>query len=468
MLLRLDCEPAGANVDPRHPPLAWEAWDGAQWLACEVGQDETGGLNRPGDVVLHVPVGHTVAALRRDRAGWLRCRATEPAAGQPFYTASPRVRAATASTLGGTVGAVQAETVHDELLGISEGVPGQRFALRHRPAVPGGPPPALEVGSGPGVQEWTPVEHFGGAGPADPVFRMDRSAGEVVLGPVVREPDGGLRQYGAVPPKGVPVRLRSYRHGGGRRGNVAQGLLRVQRDPVPFVTAVENRRAATGGVDGESVDNAAARGPLELRTAERAVTAADYELLAQQVAPEVARVRCLRIGEGEDTGGVRVLVVPRVPADDAGRVRFEDLMPGREVVAAIGQELDRRRCVGARVVVEPPFYQGVTVGAIVQARARSAPDLVQARALDALYRFLNPVTGGPDGTGWPFGRPVQTGEVFSVLQRLPDVEMVEEIELYTADPTTGERSAEPTGRIDLRARSLVFSFAHSVRVTAAR
>ena len=46
---------SGGGVDPRRPPLVWEAWTGAGWTACEVDQDETGGLNKAGDVVLHVP-----------------------------------------------------------------------------------------------------------------------------------------------------------------------------------------------------------------------------------------------------------------------------------------------------------------------------------------------------------------------------------------------------------------------------
>jgi len=65
------------------------------------------------------------------------------------------------------------------------------------------------------------------------------------------------------------------------------------------------------------------------------------------------------------------------------------------------------------------------VVAQLRARARAAPDALRDHAVEALYRYLNPVVGGPDGTGWPFGRPVQSGEVFAVLQRLAGVELVE-------------------------------------------
>ena len=55
--VNLDSRVEGVGVDPRQPPLVWEAWDGAGWRLCETGADTTGGLNRPGEVIVHVPAG---------------------------------------------------------------------------------------------------------------------------------------------------------------------------------------------------------------------------------------------------------------------------------------------------------------------------------------------------------------------------------------------------------------------------
>ena len=71
--VRLDSRVEGVGVDPRQPPLRWEAWDGAGWQPCEVGTDTTGGLNRAGEVVLYVPAAHTASVVGGTRAGWLRC-----------------------------------------------------------------------------------------------------------------------------------------------------------------------------------------------------------------------------------------------------------------------------------------------------------------------------------------------------------------------------------------------------------
>ncbi|MER6573586.1 putative baseplate assembly protein [Streptomyces sp. NPDC001093] len=458
--VRLDSRVEGVGVDPRQPPLVWEAWDGGRWLVCETGSDTTGGLNRPGEVIVHVPAGHTASVIGGTRAGWLRCRVTEPEPGQPFYSESPTVREASVFTVGGTIAVEHAETVTDVPLGTSEGVPGQTFRLGRPPVLLDGEPPVVEVSSADGWQRWSVVEHFGRSAPDDRHVRVDATTGEFTFPPALREPDGTLRLCGAVPEKGARIRVSRYRTGGGPAGNVARGAISVLRSSVPYVARVTNREAARGGVEGETVANAKLRAPDALRMQERAVTAEDYEIISRQAAPSVRRVRCLPAAEG--AGAVRVLVVPDAVADDGDRLRFEQLIPSDQVLAAITESLDERRLIGTRLVVEPPVYQGVTV----VARLAAAPedtDRVRGAALAALFRYLNPLHGGPDGTGWPFGRPVQYGEIFGLLQRATGNALVEEIRLFAADPITGRRGT-PVDRIDVTAGALVFSYQHQVVV----
>ncbi|CBG69871.1 conserved hypothetical protein [Streptomyces scabiei 87.22] len=464
VVLELDSVVDGVGVDPRQPPLVWEAWTEDGWIACEVDRDGTGGLNRPGEVILHMPGGHTLSRTGGQEAGWLRCRVTEPLPGQPFYTTSPTVRAAEAFTIGGTTTAVHAETVYDEALGESTGLPGQRLRLAHFPVVGDTPPVLLQTAEHDGWTDWDVVPSFAASTSHDRHITLDCATGEIAFGPAVREPDGTLRAYGAVAPKGAVIRAVRYRTGGGRAGNVARGAIRVLRTSVPYVSEVVNREAARGGVDAETVEEAKVRAPITLRAQERAVTLRDYEELARRAAPETARITCLEGEEGEHGAyAVRVLVVPQAVPDPGGRLRFEQLVPGDALLRRITRHLDERRLIGTRLAVGPPFYQGVTVVATLHAFRGVDTDRVRRQAHDALYRHLDPLTGGADGRGWPFGRPVQSGEVFAVLQRVPGVELVDDVQLHPADPLTGKRG-EATDRIDLSAPSLVFSFDHRVRV----
>ncbi|MFI8280602.1 putative baseplate assembly protein [Streptomyces sp. NPDC085929] len=464
VVLELDSQVDGVGVDPRQPPLVWEAWTPDGWAGCDVDRDTTGGLNRPGEVVLHVPGGHALSRTGRREAGWLRCRVTDPEQGQPFYTTSPTIRSAEAFTIGGSTGVVHAETVRDEALGEATGLPGQRLRLANSPVVGDAQPLLLEVAERDGWVRWETVGHFAASGADDRHVTLDAATGEIAFGPSVREPDGTLRQYGAVPPKGANVRARRYRTGGGRVGNVARGAIQVLRDSIPYVSDVVNREAARGGVDGETVEEAKVRAPIALRAQDRAVTLRDYEELARRAAPETARITCLA-AEPDEHGAhaVRVLVVPQAVSDLGGRLRFEQLVPGDALLGRITRYLDERRLIGTRLAVGPPFYQGVTVVATVHAFRGTDTDRVRRQAHDALYRHLDPLTGGAHGTGWPFGRPVQAGEVFAVLQRVPGVELVDEVLLHPADPLSGRRG-DPTERIDLEPSALAFSFDHRVRV----
>ncbi|MGW1124698.1 putative baseplate assembly protein [Streptomyces sp. NPDC002526] len=474
VVLRLDCRVEGVGVDPLHPPLVWEAWDGTTWEACEVEKDDTGGFNRSGELILHLPRTHTPAAVVRRTGGWLRCRLIEAEPGRPTYLAPPVVRSVTAFTIGATVAAEHAETITDEVLGAAEGVPGQSFTLARSPVVPGDF--VVEVadpasGPEPEYTRWTRVDDFAHSGPEDRHITLDPNSGRVEFGPAVRERDGSIRYYGAVPAKGATVRVRAYRTGGGLRGNVARSTLKILRSAIPYVARVENRRPALGGVDGESVDSARVRGPMTLRTLHRAVVPHDYELLAREVAPDAARVHCIRAGaDGDESDataqGVRLLVVPAGRSDDQGRIEFDELVPPAQTLRLIAGHLDERRPIGARLVVEPPFYQGVTVVASVQAEPGADRDRVRDAALAALYGYFNALTGGPAGQGWPFGRPVQSGEAFAVLQRVPGVDLVEDVRLYRADPVTGERT-DATAKIPLDRHALVFSYEHQLRVRGA-
>jgi predicted phage baseplate assembly protein len=470
--VHVECEAEGHGIDPTDPPWIWEALGADGWVRCDV-VDHTGGFNQPGDVIVHVPGSHIESVLEERSAGWLRCRIVAPEREtQTSYTDSPLLLALDADTIGGTVMAVHGEDIVDEVVGVSEGVPGQRFPLLRKPVVAAERPIQLEVAGPDGWEPWEQVQSFGESGPGDHHWRLSANEGAVIFGPAVRMQDGEQRSYGAIPPAGVHIRVRRYRTGGGRAGNVGAHEIVTLRSAIAFIGAVDNMRPAVGGVDGETVQAAKTRGPLVLGTRNRAVTARDYEQLARECTPEVARVRCLPVDDGGrvtadagGAGGVRVLIVPAVAPDEAGRITFDQLVPSESMMATVRHYLEERRMVGARVIVTPPRYLGVTAVIRLRARMRADPDEVRARALDALYGYFDPLRGGPDGDGWAFGRPILLGEVFGVAQRVDGVDLIEDARMFPADPISGQRGDAIT-RIDLDPDSLVFSYGHQVQVVS--
>ena len=157
-----------------------------------------------------------------------------------------------------------------------------------------------------------------------------------------------------------------------------------------------------------------------------------------------------------------MLLVPAIADDEDGRLSFEQLVPAPEMLSAVATALDRKRTIGARVMVEPPAYQGVTVVAMMRARPWADPPGCRPTPPRPSTTTCTRSAGGMDGTGWPFGRPVLIGEIYAVLQNLSGTEIVENVRLFAANPLTGERG-QAAQRVEVAPNALVFSYEHQVR-----
>jgi hypothetical protein len=185
------------------------------------------------------------------------------------------------------------------------------------------------------------------------------------------------------------------------------------------------------GAPAALVDEAVRLTVLGLRRQERAITAADYEQLARESSPLVARVRCLPGRNLEANtqaehlesrpGHVSVIVVPR--ADGPAP------LPDPALLETVWQYLDGRRTLTTRHHAVAPFYAPVGAEILVARRADARDDAVRDAVVAACAAFLHPLTGGPDGAGWPFGRDVFLSELYTLIEGVPGVDYVPDITL---------------------------------------
>ncbi len=98
----------------------------------------------------------------------------------------------------------------------------------------------------------------------------------------------------------------------------------------------------------------------------------------------------------------------------------------------IGDHLEARRILGTAHHVLEPEYVAVSAEMTLVRRGDVPEGDVQDRAIHAIDSFLDPITGGPDGGGWPFGRPVFVSELHELLHGLPEVEHVADLRLSSA------------------------------------
>ena len=280
-----------------------------------------------------------------------------------------------------TVRALQAERIEAESLGQASGDPGLVVTVARPPiiastgdgldlivAVEVDPSeledgdPAIEHG-GRTYRVWREVDNFTYLGADRFVYLADRMAGSIMFAPAARSNDDDAvladerevvladtpEALAATPPRGRDI-LVSYRRGGGVEGNVAAGTLTTIKEPIR--ATVTNPEPAAGGRAAESLDNARIRGPQELHTLSRAVTARDFQLAAERASGAVVRAKAVTQAElwrYATPGTVELFLVPNLPdGNDPAMVTAEQLtaIQTQDVLDAVRAVLDARRSLG--------------------------------------------------------------------------------------------------------------------------
>lgn len=471
LALELTCSTAKAmGIDINNPPWVWEVWYGGpgeeRWLPAIIEQDGTGGMNQSGVIYVRLPEMRQ-RDLHHQRAFWLRCRVVEPEVKGRNYDISPRLSNAVEASWGGSVWATHASVVRQEPLGRSDGAPGQVFRVEQTPLLQRLPEEVIEVQvEGQEVWEkWREVPDFADSGPFDKHFTCDSATGEIRFGPALRQPDGSTRSYGALPPRGGLIRFSAYRYGGGVAGNVQAGTLTVPKTSIPYVDRVVNHTEATGGRDQETIEMVQMRAQQLLRSRGRAVTPSDYESLAMLADSRVQRARCVQpaaagASEGPLAGQIYLLLIPRVNRPER-QLTPDQLNLTEDLKESVQRYLDDYRLLAVRLKIEQPDYQWISVNLSVTPTFDADPERVRREVEQALYRFLNPLVGGLDGQGWPFGRTLYPSDVYTCLRRVSGIEHIESMRLYH-HLAEGNRK-EITDKLTITARGLIASAEHEVK-----
>jgi predicted phage baseplate assembly protein len=447
------CEPTEAvGIRREDPPWTWEVMNReGEWVRLEPStmegeRDTTGGLNNEeGQLVLYLPLNAVPANLYGLNAFWLRCRIEQRNPLQGMYTESPRVKMMEVLSLGAAVPAMHSLSVQEETLGVSSGEPGQMFLLQHAPVLTLGAGETFEVeelrNGEPVFVPWKQVDDFSHSSRFDRHFMLDTATGSIFTGPSVRQPDGTVIQYGRVPENGSMLRFSRYRYGGGVSGNLPIGSLSTMTMSLAYVSRVSNLVRTTGGRDQETMDELKLRAQRELQAQRRAVTAQDYEQFTYNASRSVVRARCLTPKDDPDCGpgNVTVLVVPAV-ADALKAGSITSLHLEDSLQAQIRDYLDEYRLLTASLHIREPRYQGVKVKARIVPEDFFQPAEVQQRVAEELQRYLSPLAldgekpllaSGENWEGWPFGRDLFTAEVISLIQQVPQVKYVLDVEVLS-------------------------------------
>ena len=297
-------------------------------------------------------------------------------------------------------------------------------------------------------ETWYRVEDFESSGPDDTHYIFDNENNEILFG-------NGLN--GRIPGENETIQA-SYITILGSRGNIPpkQKFSRAVTGGVQGINLME----AKGGKDAETIKHARARAKKDCREIYRAITSNDYEELAMKT-PGLRVSRAKAIPEYHPDypyvdfpGAISVVVVPHTR-------NGTDPAPGKEFLRTVLNHLDRHRLVTTDVHVIKPEYIKISIKCKVRIMKKSNEDMVAERIRKKLTDFLNPIKGGPEGKGWPFGRPVYPSEIYQEIKN--DVQGIDFISDVLIASSSGSKS-KPYQKeaIVIPPFGLVFSGEHDI------
>lgn len=304
---------------------------------------------------------------------------------------------------------------------------------------------------------WTAVTNFGDSGSRDRHYTIDRTFGRIRFGDGINgmePPTGGLGQ--------VEV---TYKVTSGQVGNVGARQIINLQDSIAFVGEVYNPEPASGGCQPESMDSALARGPQMLKNRDRAVTAEDFEWLAREAYPNIAKVKCManyNAYMSKEIGSMTLVILPK--EGQQGGASFPALK--KRVETYLLKRAASLVAFPERIQVIEPVYMEISVSAIVAVEGMDAVVPTELAALDKLQNFLNPLRGNFDGTGWEIGQQVHPSVFYALLKSIRAINHVEKLYMTVYKVEDGVRTELDVNNLPALPHAIVISGRHNVVVNA--
>jgi hypothetical protein len=88
----------------------------------------------------------------------------------------------------------------------------------------------------------------------------------------------------------------------------------------------------------------------------------------------------------------------------------------KALIEQVKEYLDPRRLIGTVIEVSSPVYTVVGIHVKIEPTSYEKVEIVRENVRTGILNYLDPLTGGSKGSGWPYGRPLIIYEVVQVVE----------------------------------------------------
>jgi predicted phage baseplate assembly protein len=439
--------------------LQWQYWSGSAWVLLDA-IDETASLTRNGRIRFQGNNKFKKATLKTIIPGVINANQEEffwfrAVVRKTGFEIPPRIN----TLIVNAVNATQKQTITDEIIQNSEierqGLPHQTASLTNKPVL--ADTLQLEIKEEDNTwQQWAAVSDFDASGPNDRHYTINLKEGLIRFG-------NGLK--GRIPPQDINneanIRASHFQAGGGENGNVkAQTIQAILSSEITAVK-VDNPLPAFGGVQTETLETAQHRIRKDLTRPYRTVNSDDFAAMAFETPGlRLQRVKVLPLYHPEYPaikmpGVVTVIVIPFMLPSQSGLP-----IPSQGFLQTVYNYLEPRRLVATQLFVIKPIFVSIKITASIEIEAGKSSEILRGTIKEALNKYFDPVEGGDDSKGWPFGRDVYRSEIYQVLQNLEGIHCVKTVALSAEkrfSKENGDISIPKIGLVDLVDCSIAIS-----------
>ncbi|MCE8425212.1 MAG: putative baseplate assembly protein [Candidatus Methanoperedens sp.] len=299
---------------------------------------------------------------------------------------------------------------------------------------------------------WYEIEDFELSGPEDTHYIFNQEKNQIIFG-------NGLN--GRIPLDSQQI-LASYKVTLGPGGNIPGGQNFLINESGISGIKGKNMRAATAGKAAETMDDAKNRAKNECREIYRSITSGDYEYLAIHTPGlRVARAKAIPNYNPD----IPLIKIPdTVTLVAVPYMREGNITPaaGEGFLQTISRHLDQHRLITTNIIVISPKYEKITISCNIYIKKGKSPKDIIELTKKKLDQFLSPMKGGPDGTGWPFGRAAYPSEIYQIIDE------VEGVDYATNLSFIDDKGQHYKGIIKISPISLVYPGEHQFKIIEAK
>ena len=264
------------NLNSNERIISWEILKDSKFISIFV-EDNTDNLTRSGDIRFKLPKLEKLEKLDIDldvkKAMWLRAKIVLNA-----NETIPKIN----NILTNSTIVYQQSSYYNEFIAKSIGLPNMEYTLNNTNLIS---TPEIIVDG----ENFNVTNRFVDHKEQDSVFRYDSISNKIMFGD---------SKFGLIPKVGSEIIASYYATTIGKKGNIQKGKIKVLRQAISFISGVKNIEDATGGTDGDNIDDLIKIAPSYLKTKNRAVTVEDYETLAKDFSSYIVNAKAVNI-DGE-------------------------------------------------------------------------------------------------------------------------------------------------------------------------